>query len=88
MLHFPDVETEDKTIMLENKYTSSSRRYLEKRLHDICKYKKSNLNFTDFEPYINDAINREKLFEEDLIKLKDNLGSNVGILINEMINSK
>lgn len=35
MLHFSEVENEDKTEMLENRYISSSRRYLEKRLHDI-----------------------------------------------------
>lgn len=74
--------------MLENKYVSKSRRYLEKRLHDICKYKKSQLNFNDFEPYIQDAIKREKKYTEDVDLLKDELGSNVGILIEDMINNK
>ena len=32
MLHFSEVENEDKNKMLENKYVSKSRRYLEKRL--------------------------------------------------------
>lgn len=88
ILHFPEVENEDKTEMLENRYISSSRRYLEKRLHDICKYKKSQLKFKDFEPYINDAIQREKQYKEDMPSLKEELGSNVGILINEMLNNK
>lgn len=87
MLHFKEVLEEDKIKMLENKHIGS-RRYLEKRLHDICKYKKSKLIFKDFEPYIKDAINREKLFKEDLISLKNELGSNVGILINNMLNEK
>lgn len=87
MLHFKEVLEEDKIKMLENKYIGS-RRYLEKRLHDICKYKKSKLNFKDFEPYIKDAIKREKLFKEDLISLKNELGSNVGILINNMLNEQ
>ena len=88
MLHFPEVEVEDNTKMLENKYVSKSRRYLEKRLHDICKYKKSQLNFNDFEPYIQDAIKREKKYTEDVDLLKDELGSNVGVLIEDMINNK
>lgn len=88
MLHFPEVEGEDNLKMLENKYVSKSRRYLERILHDICKYKKSQLNFNDFEPYIQDAIKREKKYTEDVDLLKDELGSNVGVLIEEMINNK
>lgn len=87
MLHFPEVENEDKIKMYENRYIAS-RRYLEKRLHDICKYKKSQLNFNKFEPYIYDAIKREKKFKENLDDLKNELGSNVGLLIYKMINNK
>ena len=88
MLHFSEVENEDKNKMLENKYVSKSRRYLEKRLHDLCKYKKNQLDFKKFEPYIKDAIKREKLFAENVIDLKNKLGSNVGLLIDEMLNNK
>lgn len=85
MLHFPEVEVDDTSEMLENRYVSSSRRYLEKRLHDICKYKKSKLNFKCFEPYVQEAIVREKKYAEDLDSLKNELGSNVGILIDDML---
>ena len=88
MLHFSEVENEDKNKMLENKYVSKSRRYLEKRLHDLCKYKKKQLDFKKFEPCIKDAIKREKLFAENVIDLKNKLGSNVGLLIDEMLNNK
>ena len=74
MLHFPDVEIDDETKMFENRYINKSRRYLEKRLHDICKYKKSELNFKSFEPFIYDAIKREKKYKEDLQDLKNDLG--------------
>ena len=84
MLHFKEVLEEDRDIMFENKRVGR-KRYLEKRLHDICNYKKSSLNFNVFEPYIQDAIEREKLFAEDIMELKDKLGSNVGILIKELI---
>ena len=88
MLHFSEVENEDKNKMLENKYVSKSRRYLEKRLHDLCKYKKNQLDFKKFEPCIKDAIKREKLYAENVIDLKKELGSNVGLLIDEMLNNK
>lgn len=51
-------------------------------------YKKSQLNFSDFEPYIQDAIKREKNYKEDIESLKYELGSNVGILIEDMLNNK
>lgn len=85
MLHFPAVENEDKTKMYENVYVTRTKRYLEKRLHDICGYKKSELDFKKFEPHINDAIEREKMYKEDIKSLKTELGSNVGLLISEMI---
>lgn len=85
MLHFPNVENENKIEMLENKYVTRGNRYLEKRLRDICGYKKQRLDFKLFEPFILDAIKREKNFEEDVKKLKTNLGTNVGLLINEML---
>lgn len=88
MLHFPEVENEDQNKMYENIYVSSSRRYLEKRLHEICKYKKAELRFKDFEPYIYNAIEREKNYAEDIVKLKNNLGSNIGILIENMLKNK
>lgn len=78
MLHFPNVENENKIEMLENKYVTRGHKYLEKRLRDICGYKKRILDFKLFEPFIMDAIKREKNFEEDVKKLKTNLGTNVG----------
>ncbi len=87
LLHFPVVLDEDREVMFENQYIGR-RRYLERRLHDICNYKKSSLDFKVFEPYIYDAIEREKLFAEDILELKYNLGSNVGLLIKEMLNAK
>lgn len=88
MLHFPEVLKEDNNALLENRYVNKSKRYLEKRLNEICNYKKSKLNFKNFEPYIIDAIKREKKYNENLNALKNGLGSNVGILINDMLNNK
>lgn len=88
LLHFPCVLDENVNDLYENKYINSKHRYLEKLLHSKCKYKKSQLNFTVFEPYVKDAIKREKYFEEDIVKLKNNLGSNVGLLVKDMTNKK
>lgn len=88
MLHFDEVESEDKQKMYNNEKVNSKRRYLEKRLHDICGYTKKRVDFKRFEPNIMKAVEREKNYEENIKKLKDNLGTNVGVLVNKIVNSK
>jgi hypothetical protein len=87
-LHFEAINKEERKDLLENKKINSSKRYLEKRLHDICKYTKTNFSFNKFEPNIKEAIIREKNYEENIFSLKSNLGTNVGILVEKMINIK
>ena len=74
--------------MLENPKVNSSQRYLEKRLHDICKYKKTKFLFEPFEKNVHEAILRERNYEENVPKLKNNLGTNVGKLVNQIIKTK
>ena len=81
MLHFDKVNKLDYQKMYENQKVNSKKRYLEQELYNICKYKK-------FEPYINNAIKNEKNFAEDIYELKNNLGSNVGLLVKNIINKK
>lgn len=88
LLHFKEVESEDKQKLLDNPKINSSRRYIEKRLHDICKYTKTKFSFEQFENNIQDAILREASYEEDIKKLKNNLGTNVGKLVEQIINSR
>lgn len=85
MLHFPEVNILDKNKMFENEKINSKKRYLEQQLYAICKYRKTNLDFQKFEPFINDAIKNEKNFCEDIEQLKNNLGSNVGLLVQNII---
>lgn len=87
-LHFEEIEDEDRKKIYENPKVNSSRRYIEKRLHDICNYRKNSFDFNIFEKRIPDAIKREKKYEENIHKLKDHLGTNVGILVKQMTNSK
>lgn len=86
-MHFDEFDGENKEVLLANR-KKSGKRYIEKRLHDICGYRKNYLNFKVFEPRIKNAIKREKDFPEDIIKIKNELGTNVGLLVNKMIKEK
>lgn len=89
LMHFDEFEKLDFNKLLENKRVNSnknSRKYADKMLSEIIGYDKSNLNFDDFIDKIDSAIEREKKYCEDVTELKDNIGSNVGILITNMRN--
>lgn len=87
-MHFDAFDSEDKDKLLLNKKVSNSgKRYIEKRLYDVCGYRKNSFDFAMFESGIKNAIGREKELEEDIIKIKNELGTNVGLLVNEMINN-
>lgn len=85
LMHDDKIFDIDKTAMLENRRVSNSKRFLEVKLSEIFGCNKKNINFEKFKVNIKKAINNEKQFEENLINLKDNLGSNVGTLLDEMI---
>ena len=85
LMHDDKILSMEKTKMLENRKVSNSKRFLEVKLSEIFGCNKKNINFDKFKPNIKKAINNEKQFEENLINLKDNLGSNVGTLLDEMI---
>ncbi len=71
--------------MLKNKKVSKKRRFLERELSSIFGCSKENLRFEAFKDNILNAIKNEKHFCEDLKELKTKLGSNVGKLIESMI---
>lgn len=85
-LHFKEVENEDKVKLLENPKVKGKKRYIEKKLHDICKYTKNKFSFEPFENKLYDAILREKNYAEDIFELKCNLGSNIGKLVEKIVN--
>lgn len=85
LMHDDKIFDIDKTAMLENRRVSNSKRFLEVKLSEIFGCNKKNINFEKFKVNIKKAINNEKQFEESLINLKHNLGSNVGTLLDEMI---
>lgn len=88
LMHFDEFENLDFDKLLENKRINAkdkSRKYSDKMLSNIigC-YNKSNLKFEDFIDRVDSAIEREKKYCENLDGLKDNVGSNVGLLISAM----
>jgi hypothetical protein len=50
-------------------------------------YNKDNLDFEKLIDKVGTAITNEKHFCEDSVELKNSLGSNVGLLLSEMMNS-
>ena len=84
LLHSEKVLELNRDTMLQNK-RQGKKRYLEKELSDIFGgYKKDHIKFERFLPYIDLAIEQEKNFSEEINELKDNLGSNVGVLLSEL----
>ncbi|WP_304443129.1 RloB family protein [uncultured Clostridium sp.] len=89
LMHFEEFDNLDFDKLLENKRVNSkrkSRKYSDKMLSEIIGYNKSNLNFDIFVDRIDEAIKREKKYCEDIEELKNKIGSNVGILIENMRN--
>lgn len=78
----------DEIKLLNNPKIGKKKKYTEKMLSDIFRCSKTNLNFNLFLPNIDLAIETEKKYSEDIKLLKDCIGSNVGILINELKNKK
>ncbi|CAA6807169.1 MAG: Unknown protein [uncultured Campylobacterales bacterium] len=87
LLHF-DISKYSRSDLLENKKTSEqSKRFLETALiSEIGQYNKSKLDtkFITFKN-ISLAVEQEVKFENDLDKIIDKLGSNVGNLMKEIL---
>lgn len=88
-MHFASFDKENKQDLIENrKISKNGRRYIEKRLHDECEYRKNSFDFKVFEPKIKEAIKREKTLTENINEIKNELGTNVGILVDKMMKEK
>lgn len=95
LMHFPDVQQYDRKLLKENPKNlhgkvvpgaSAKKKYLEIVLSGVANgyVKGSSLKFERFADGISLAIEQEKLFEEDTEKLREYLGSNVGVLLTKM----
>lgn len=86
LLHFDEVHSIDKEKLLENnRITAKSKvRYVEAELKKYFPYNKNKYNAELLIEKIDLAIENEKKFCEDIEELKDKLGSNIGLLIQEL----
>lgn len=85
LLHFDEVFELDQDKLLKNPQVTAKRRYAEQELRRICpEYGKSSYRAEEFVRHIDKAIENEKAFCEDVVMLENKVGSNLGILIEEM----
>ena len=85
LLHFDKVFEVDKNKLLENPKVTANRRYTEQELRRIWPgYKKSSYRAEELVREIDKAIENEKQFCEDIVSLKNSVGSNLGKLIENM----
>lgn len=85
LLHFDEVFELDHNRLLENEKVSSGRRYADDELRKLLgSYRKSAYKADKLVKDIDKAIENEKAFCEDAVGLKDNVGSNIGLLIGKM----
>ena len=90
LLHYNEVFNYNRDDLLENKKerVKAKKRFIEKQLSILMSgYNKDNLDFEKLIDKVGTAINNEKHFCEDSVELKNSLGSNVGLLLSEMMNS-
>lgn len=84
-MHSEEIMNLDRKELLENRKVNKNKRFLEIQLSKVFNCNKRNIAFNKFKNNIKIAIKNEKLFCEDINRLKIELGSNVGTLLNEMI---
>ncbi len=88
LLHLPEVEQYSLEELEANERVGAkkSKRFVEKELSTRLEngYNKNDIHFSRFVPYIDLAIEQEKLFEQDLSGIFNSVGSNIGILISRM----
>ena len=89
LMHFDDVLNLDKDKIQQNekinKNSKSSIRFIQNELRKILgKYKKNNFDAGLLVRKIDIAIKNEKEFVEDINELKTKIGSNIGLLVEEL----
>ena len=85
LLHFDEVFDLDQDKLLENPKITANRRYVEQELRRIWPgYKKSSYRAEELVKNIDNAINNEKKFCENVEELENSVGSNIGKLIIDM----
>lgn len=85
LMHFDAVKHLDREKLLTNPKVTKKRRYTEQELRSVFpRYEKSSYDTNTLIARIDTAIANEKQFCEETELLKTEIGSNVGLLIEEM----
>lgn len=90
LLHIADIDSYDNATLFRNDKVNTTRRYIDKELSNLLengfnkKRGKFNHSIVSLEN-INRAIAQEKLFENNLSDIVDNLGCNVSSLVKEIL---
>ena len=85
LLHFDEVFELDEEKLLNNSKVTAKRRYAENELRKIWPgYNKSSYHSEKLVKNIDKAIENEKKFCEDIEKLENSVGSNIGRLVQKM----
>lgn len=90
LMHLVDITIYSKEDLFANKQISQKRKYIDKELSNLLdngfnkKKGKFNKDIITIEN-VKRAISQEKLFENDINKIIDNLGSNIGSLVTQII---
>ncbi len=85
LLHFDEVIELERDMLLENPKVTAKRRYTEHELRKLLKgYCKSHYNAVPLIDKVDTAIRNVKVFCNDIERLKDEVGSNLGDLIMDL----
>ncbi|PKM71456.1 MAG: abortive phage resistance protein [Firmicutes bacterium HGW-Firmicutes-17] len=86
LLHFDEVHTLDRTLLLENHKVKRRRTHAEQQLKKLMPgYQKSSYDAHVLVKKIDTAIKNSKDYCNDIVNLENTVGSNLGILIEEML---
>ena len=84
-MHFEDIRNLDEKLLLENPLVTSKQRYTEQELRNrLPGYEKARYDALRLVKNVDNAIKNENKYCEDLRKLENAVGSNIGLLICEM----
>lgn len=84
LLHFDGCDVLDREMLLCN-YKTNGRSYTEKELSSrLGGYKKNRYNADGLMDRIDQAIENEKMFCEDVLELRESVGCNIGKLMTQM----
>lgn len=88
LLHFDDYTNLDQSKLLENCWETKKKKYTEVELCKRISFKKNRYKAEDIIQKIPRAIANEKKFCEDLDLLEHTVGSNIGKLLDKIINDR